>query len=74
LSSSSNELDLYFYFSDLSYLEITQIPKINEYSLIASIGGSLGLFVGIRFLSLVEVVEYIIDLIYVIFIERSHQI
>lgn len=72
LSSSSNELDLYFYFSDLSYLEITQIPKLKEFSLIASIGGSLGLFVGIRFLSLVEVLEYLIDVFYVVFIERFY--
>lgn len=72
LSSSSNELDLYFYFSDLSYLEITQIPKLNGFSLIASIGGSLCLFVGIRFLSFVEVLEYFFDLFYVIFIERFY--
>lgn len=39
------------YLSEFSWLNITQIPKMNEFSFISNIGGSLGLFVGISFLS-----------------------
>ena len=55
------------HFSTFSYLEITQIPKLNFFSLISNIGGSLGLFIGFSFLSLVEILEFIIDIILIIF-------
>ena len=58
------------FFSDFSYLEITQIPKMTAFSLIASIGGSLALFIGIRFLSLVEILEFFIDVFYALVIDR----
>lgn len=53
-----NRTSLKFVLAELSSLELTQIPKMNEFSLISSIGGSLGLFIGVRFLSFVEVVEF----------------
>ncbi len=59
-----------FSMNDFSTLKITQIPKMNEFSLISSIGGSLGLFIGIRFLSLVEVLEFLIEVFFVIFITK----
>lgn len=55
-----------FSLSDLSSLKITQIPKTNYFSLISAIGGSLGVFIGVRFLSFVEVLEFIIEVLYVI--------
>lgn len=61
---------LVFSVSDFSTLKITQIPKMNQYTLLSSIGGSLGLFIGIRFLSLVEVFEFFIELVYVICAEH----
>lgn len=43
-----------FYGSEFPKLKITQIPKMTEFNLISGIGGALGLFIGVRFLSLVE--------------------
>lgn len=56
-----------FSFSDFSSLQITQIPKMNAFSLISSVGGSLGLFIGISFLSFVEILEFLIELIFLLF-------
>lgn len=57
-------------FSDFSTFNITQIPKMNEFSLISGIGGSLGLFIGVRFLTLVELLEFFLDIFFVLFIDR----
>lgn len=63
-----------FSLDELSFFKITQIPKMNTFSLIASIGGSLGLFIGARFLSLVEIMEFIIDVLYILLTDRFNYI
>jgi len=49
------------FYLDLSYTEIRQTPKMSGYSLLNEIGGALGLFVGITFLSLFEFLEYLFE-------------
>ena len=49
-------------YADLSYIDIGQTAKMNAFSLISEIGGSLGLFVGITFLSLLELLEYLYEI------------
>ena len=61
---------LWFHMSDLSFFKITQIPKMNEFSLISSIGGSLGLFIGISFLSFIEILDFLIEVLYIIYAYR----
>lgn len=51
-----------FRYKDLSTLEITQIPKMTTYDLISNVGGTLGLFVGISFLSFVEFFQLIFEI------------
>lgn len=63
--------DFHFHYAYLSSLEIIQILKMNEFNLLASIGGSLGLFIGVRFLSLVEVIEFFIDIFFCCFIHLN---
>jgi len=48
------------YYEDLSYTVISKEPKISLLDLISSIGGIMGIFLGISFLSLLEIVEFII--------------
>lgn len=60
----------WFTMSDLTSFKITQIAKINEFGLISSIGGSLGLFVGISLLSLVEIVDILIEVFVIFFTHR----
>jgi hypothetical protein len=55
-----------FRFSDLSFLEINQIPKMNLFDIVSSVGGTLGLFIGVTFLSVVELLELSIDVLYIL--------
>ena len=50
---------------DLNYIEISQTPKMNGYSLLNEIGGAMGLFVGITFLSLFEFLEFFFEIVLV---------
>ena len=61
-------------FGDYKYTETTQHPKMSLSVLISSIGGSLGLFIGIRFLSLVELLEFIVEIFNIIAANRIHVI
>ena len=53
---------LYLVLKLVDYLPliITQIPKISLFDLISNIGGTLSLFIGISFFSLVELFEFLI--------------
>ena len=59
---------LYVYFADMSYIEVSQFPKMSLNILISSIGGALGFSIGLSLLSLVELLEYFIYIICVLFI------
>lgn len=59
----SNTYTFSFVFTDLSTLYISQIPKMSLFSFISNIGGTLGLFIGISFLSFVEIVELLVDIL-----------
>lgn len=53
------------YFETFDYTSITQIPKLRADDLFGSIGGVLGLFLGISLLSLVEIIELLFSLIHI---------
>lgn len=61
LNFTNNTILFYIYFSDLSYMEITQIPQMTRSAFTSSIGGSLALFIGVRFLSIIEILEFLIE-------------
>jgi hypothetical protein len=46
---------------------ISQQPKIELFGLISNLGGILGLFIGFSFISLLEIIEVLAELIYVYF-------
>lgn len=52
--------------SDFSTLEITQIPKMNSFSLISNVGGLLGISLGLSLLSFVEIVDLFIEIVCII--------
>ena len=58
------------YYNDLKYTFVTQIPKMNILDLLANVGGQLGLFIGISFLSFVEIFDAIFRVIFILF-EKS---
>ena len=50
---------LYVYFDELKYIMTDQIPKMETANLISSIGGNLGLFLGLSICSFMELFELI---------------
>jgi hypothetical protein len=55
------------YYQDLKYTLISQQPKIELFGLISNLGGILGLFIGFSFISLLEIIEVLAELIYIYF-------
>jgi len=55
------------YYDDLKYTLINQQPKIELFGLISNIGGTLGLFLGFTFITLLEIVEYLAEFIFIYF-------
>ena len=53
------------FYDDLSYTKISQQPQISLNILISNIGGLLGLFLGVSFLTMVEILESFLEIIYV---------
>ena len=60
--NSSNKLVFKIWYLDFNYIEISQTPKMSGYSLLNEIGGALGLFVGVSFLSILELFEYLFEI------------
>ena len=56
-------VELFVYFDEIKYTEITEAPTTTFVDLIASIGGTLGLFIGVSLLSFVELIELILEII-----------
>ncbi|CAF1045883.1 unnamed protein product [Brachionus calyciflorus] len=63
-------ISLFFYYETLSYEEITEKESIDLVGLLSNLGGIAGLFLGISFLSLVEIIEIAFQIIY-FFIRRT---
>ena len=60
-------LFLNIYYSELSYIKISESPKTSIIDLLSNLGGTMGLFVGISFLSFIEIVEIIMEIIFISF-------
>jgi len=56
-----------FYFSDFSSLNISQIPKTDPFTFLNNIGGGLGLFMGIALPNLIEFLQFISEIIVILF-------
>ena len=55
------------YYDDLKYTLIEQKPKIELFGLISNVGGTLGLFLGFSFISLLEIFEVLAELVFIKF-------
>ena len=52
------------YYDELSYIEITEAPAMNQVALMAAIGGFMGMFLGMSFMTLVELVDIVFRVVY----------
>jgi hypothetical protein len=53
-----------FYYDELSYTEITEAPAMNQVALMAAIGGFMGMFLGMSFMTLVELVDILFRIVW----------
>ena len=53
---------LFVYYDSLSYVHIEEAPQIDLVSLIANIGGNLGLFLGMSLFSLCEMMTTLLEI------------
>ena len=63
--SYNNRLELVVYFSALSNLKLNQVPKMSLFVLVSTIGGSLSLFIGLEFLSIIEISQILIEVVFI---------
>lgn len=61
-----NTFEMYFYYEEIAYTKITQIPLITSASLFSKIGGLLGLFIGFRILGFIDILQFFIELVYLV--------
>jgi len=64
---SENTTHISVFYEEFKYTLIYQQPKMQIIDLISNIGGSLGLFVGISFISFLELFEILIEIIFIYF-------
>lgn len=58
-----NLLSVFVYYDDLVYKSYVETAKMNIADLISNIGGTMGLFLGVSFLSFIELVDVVIHII-----------
>ena len=56
--TKSNLLQLQIVFEELNQSQITEKPKIDVWSMLSTIGGSLGLYVGVSVITIFEFFEF----------------
>ena len=54
------------YLNDMKYTEISELAKVAGVDLVSNIGGCLGLFMGLSLLSLIEVLDFFVEVVYLI--------
>ena len=68
---NKNVAIIYVYYKNLKYTIISQEPKTETFNLISSIGGTLGLFLGVSFLSFIEIFEILFEIIFILFLNKN---
>lgn len=69
-SELSRAIQFDVFYEEKYYLGTIQYPKTSVFGLVSSVGGTFGLFIGLKFLTLVEFLEYLIELL-ILFIKAS---
>ena len=64
-----NSLAVNIYYQDLGYTRISETPTMIIQDLLSQIGGTLGLFIGFSLLSLIELLELMLELMFIFLIQ-----
>ena len=62
------------YYKELKYTRISQEPNTMLFNVISNVGGILGLFLGISFLSFMEIFEMLFQIIYIKFFTPAYYV
>lgn len=65
VNSSLTKLKVFY--RSLKFTSITQEPKILLIDLVSNIGGTFGLFVGVSFVTIIEIIEVLTELVFLTF-------
>ena len=65
-SARDSFIQVHVFYESLSYTLTTETPAVNWISLLGSIGGNLGLFLGVSVFSLCEMVEVLIEMFFLL--------
>jgi hypothetical protein len=57
---------IFIYFDEIKTTEISETPTMTFENMLANIGGTLGLFIGVSLLSFVELIELLFEIIFVL--------
>ncbi len=63
----NNLVYMHIYFDSQGYKYVSESPKMEFIDLISNIGGNLGLFIGISFLSFFEIIELLLETLLILF-------
>lgn len=55
------------FYDELSYTQINQQPLVLLTNLISNIGGILGLFLGVSFLTIIEFLDIFLEILFILF-------
>ena len=69
--SSKDMIDIIVNFSKSQCMTLSQTPKTNLFDLISKIGGTLGLYIGFRLLSFIDILQYLLEIGYISFKKKS---
>ena len=58
-----NMVEIIVLYSDLGYVVFEEVAKMDVLDLVSKIGGILGLFLGMSFLSLIEIIDIFLQIL-----------
>lgn len=72
---SYDELKHYFlgvnvYYADMQYVTISEVEKTSFIDLVSGVGGTLGLFLGMSFMSFFEIVDVLIEAFFLVYEDK----
>ena len=71
---AANETKFFAYYKSLKSMHITQENKLTYLDMISNIGGTFSLFIGISFVSVVQLFELLSEIIFAIFEKKTKRI
>ena len=68
-----NDMYFYVYFESLKYTSISQTSKLKGFDLFSNVGGILGLFIGVSFVSFFEICELFVEIVFIFFEKNASE-